>query len=97
MITLKTLVKLCLVLKRFSFVQSYLLWLSTVDGQGGCLATLLPYLPQLNPQWAAFQKSSESLLYNFRKFSRVQKLFSLLETADVFLPRQEFWREFQNF
>ena len=45
MITLKTLVKLCLVLKRFSFVQSYLLWLSTVDGQSGCLATLWPNLP----------------------------------------------------
>ena len=52
---------------------------------------------QLNPQWAAFQKSSDSLLQNFWKFSRVQKLFSLLETADVFLSRQEFWREFQNF
>ena len=52
---------------------------------------------QLNPQWAAFQKSSVSLLQNFWKFSRVQKLFSLLETADVFLSRQEFWREFQNF
>ena len=45
MMTLKTLVKLCLVLKKFIFVRSYLLCLSTVDGQSGCLATLWPYLP----------------------------------------------------
>ena len=77
MMTLEALVKLCLVLKKFIFVQSYLLWLSTVDEQGGCLATLWPYLPT--------KSSMGSISKIFRKPSlQFLKIFKSAETIFTF-------------
>ena len=69
MMTLEALVKLCLVLKKFIFVRSYLLWLSTVDGQSGCLATLWPYLPTKSSMGSIskiFRQPSSEFLKNFK-------------------------------
>ena len=96
MMTLEALVKLCLVLKKFIFVRSYLLWLSTVDGQSGCLATLWPHLPTKSSM-GSISKIFRQPSSEFLKIFKNAEIIFTLETADVFLSRQEFWREFQNF
>ena len=74
--TLKALVKLCPVLKKFIFVRSYLLWLSTVDGQSACLATLWPYLPTKSSMGSISEIFTKPCLEFLKIFKSAETIFT---------------------